>query len=153
MMGYWERPEETAKAVIDGRMHTGDGGYMDEEGYVYLVDRVKDMIISGGENVYSMEVENAIAQHPAVSQCAVIGIPSEQWGETVHAFVIPKAGAQVNAAEIIAFCKERIAGYKCPRSVDARTEPLPLSAAGPVIKRDSRSLYGHDGAPVQAKAG
>src|ERR1700730_7430870 len=106
MMGYWERPEETAKAVIDGWMHTGDGGYMDEEGYVYLVDRVKDMIISGGENVYSMEVENVIAQHPAVSQCAVIGIASEQWGETVHAFVIPREGASVNAAEIIAFCKE-----------------------------------------------
>ncbi len=153
MMGYWERPEETAKAVIDGWMHTGDGGYMDEEGFVYLVDRVKDMIISGGENVYSMEVENVIAQHPAVSQCAVIGIPSEQWGETVHAFVIPKAGAQVNPAEIIAFCKERIAGYKCPRSVDVRTEPFPLSGAGKVLKRELRRLHAEDGAPAQAKAG
>ncbi len=124
---------------------------MDEEGYVYLVDRVKDMIISGGENIYSMEVENAIAQHPAVSQCAVIGIPSEQWGETVHAFVIPKAGAHVNAAELIAFCKERIAGYKCPRSVDVRTEPFPLSGAGKVLKRELRRLYGQDRA--QAKAG
>jgi long-chain acyl-CoA synthetase len=153
MMGYWERPEETAKAVIDGWMHTGDGGYMDEEGYVYLVDRVKDMIISGGENVYSMEVENVIAQHPAVSQCAVIGIPSEQWGETVDAFVIPKAGAQVNAAEIIAFCKDRIAGYKSPRSVDVRTEPFPLSGAGKVLKRELRRLYAQDSAPVQAKVG
>jgi long-chain acyl-CoA synthetase len=153
MMGYWERPEETAKAVIDGWMHTGDGGYMDEEGYVYLVDRVKDMIISGGENVYSMEVENVIAQHPAVSQCAVIGIPSEQWGETVHAFVIPKAGAQVNAAEIIAFCKDRIAGYKSPRSVDVRTEPFPLSGAGKVLKRELRRLYAQDSAPAQAKVG
>ncbi len=153
MMGYWERPEETAKAVIDGWMHTGDGGYMDEEGYVYLVDRVKDMIISGGENVYSMEVENAIAQHPAVSQCAVIGIPSEQWGETVHAFVIPKAGAHINAAEIIAFCKERIAGYKCPRSVDIRSEPFPLSGAGKVLKRELRRLHAEDSAPAQAKAG
>ena len=89
MMGYWERPEETAKAVIDGWMHTGDGGYMDEDGFVYVVDRVKDMIISGGENIYSVEVENAIAQHPAVAQCAVIGIPSEQWGEQVHAVVVP----------------------------------------------------------------
>jgi long-chain acyl-CoA synthetase len=161
MMGYWERPEETAKAVIDGWMHTGDGGYMDEEGYVYLVDRVKDMIISGGENVYSMEVENVITQHPAVSQCAVIGIPSEQWGETVHAFVIPKADANVNAAEIIAFCKDRIAGYKCPRSVDVRTEPFPLSGAGKVLKRELRRLYAQDHArdhvpdhaPAQAKTG
>ena len=91
MMGYWERPEETAKAVIDGWMHTGDGGYMDEDGFVYVVDRVKDMIISGGENVYSAEVENALAQHPAVAQCAVIGIPSERWGEQVHAIVVARA--------------------------------------------------------------
>jgi long-chain acyl-CoA synthetase len=153
MMGYWERPEETARALIDGWMHTGDGGYMDEEGYVYLVDRMKDMIISGGENVYSMEVENAIAQHPAVSQCAVIGIPSEQWGETVHAFVIPKAGAHVNAAEIIAFCKEKIAGYKCPRSVDVRTDPFPLSGAGKVLKRELRRLHAQGSTPAQAKAG
>ena len=153
MMGYWERPEETAKAVIDGWMHTGDGGYMDEEGYVYLVDRVKDMIISGGENVYSMEVENVIAQHPAVSQCAVIGIPSEQWGETVHAFVIPKAGAEVNAAEIIAFCKEKIAGYKCPRSVDIRERAVSAVGAGKVLKRELRRLYGERRAPAQAKAG
>jgi long-chain acyl-CoA synthetase len=153
MMGYWERPEETAKAVIDGWMHTGDGGYMDEEGYVYLVDRVKDMIITGGENVYSMEVENVITQHPAVSQCAVIGIPSEQWGETVHAFVIPAAGASVNAAEIVAFCKDRIAHYKCPRSIDIRTEPFPLSGAGKVLKRELRRLYAQDHTQAQAKAG
>jgi long-chain acyl-CoA synthetase len=153
MMGYWERPEETAKAVIGGWMHTGDGGYMDEEGYVYLVDRVKDMIISGGENVYSMEVENAVTQHPAVSQCAVIGVPSEQWGETVHAFVIPKPGASVNATEIIAFCKEKIAHYKCPRSVDVRSEPFPLSGAGKVLKRELRRLHAEAAAPATAKAG
>ena len=156
MMGYWERPEETANAVVDGWMHTGDGGYMDEEGYVYLVDRVKDMIISGGENVYSMEVENVIAQHPAVSQCAVIGIPSERWGETVHAFVIPNAGSNINAAEIIAFCKERIAGYKCPRSVDVRTEPFPLSGAGKVLKRELRRTFAEHGSATlaqQVKAG
>ena len=91
MMGYWERPEETAKALLDGWMHTGDGGYMDEDGFVYIVDRIKDMIISGGENVYSAEVENVVAQHPAVAQCAVIGIPSERWGEAVHAVVVPQA--------------------------------------------------------------
>jgi long-chain acyl-CoA synthetase len=151
MMGYWERPEETAKAVIDGWMHTGDGGYMDEEGYIYLVDRMKDMIISGGENVYSIEVENTITQHPAVAQCAVIGIPDPHWGETVHAFVIPKPDAQVNAAEIIAFCRDRIAGYKCPRTVDVRSEPFPLSGAGKVLKRELRRPYWENA--VQAKAG
>ncbi len=97
MMGYWERPEETARAVIDGWMHTGDGGYMDEHGFVFVVDRVKDMIISGGENVYSVEVENAVTQHPAVAQCAVIGIPDERWGELVHAVVVTKSGAKVSA--------------------------------------------------------
>ena len=105
MMGYWERPEETARAIVDGWMHTGDGGYMDEHGFVYVVDRVKDMIISGGENVYSAEVENALAQHPAVAQCAVIGIPSEQWGEQVHAVVVSKARCRCRRGELIAFCK------------------------------------------------
>jgi long-chain acyl-CoA synthetase len=141
MMGYWERPEETSKAVIDGWMHTGDGGYMDEDGFVYVVDRVKDMIISGGENVYSVEVENAIAQHPAVAQCAVIGIPSEQWGEQVHAVVVTKSGAQVSAGELIEFSKTLIAGYKCPRSVDISENPLPLSGAGKVLKRELRKPF------------
>ena len=153
MMGYWERPEETAKAVVDGWMHTGDGGYMDDEGYIYLVDRMKDMIISGGENVYSIEVENAVAQHPAVAQCAVIGIPDPQWGETVHAFVIAKPGHAVNAAELIAFCRDRIAGYKCPRSVDVRSEPFPLSGAGKVLKRELRKPFWENAAVPQAKAG
>jgi long-chain acyl-CoA synthetase len=141
MMGYWERPEETRKAVVDGWMHTGDGGYMDKDGYVYVVDRIKDMIISGGENVYSAEVENCIAQHPAVAQCAVIGIPSEQWGESVHAVVMRKPGASVTADDVIAFCKERIAGYKCPRSVKIQDEMLPLSGAGKILKRDLREPY------------
>lgn len=141
MMGYWERPEETRKAVVDGWMHTGDGGYMDEDGYVYVVDRIKDMIISGGENIYSAEVENCIAQHPAVAQCAVIGIPSEQWGETVHAVIMRKPGATVVPDEIIAFCKERIAGYKCPRSVKIQDEMLPMSGAGKILKRDLRAPY------------
>src|SRR5204863_5611102 len=101
MMGYWERPEETAKAVINGWMHTGDGGYMDDDGFVYVVDRVKDMIISGGENVYSAEVENAIYQHPAVAMCAVIGVPDEQWGERVHAVVALKPGQSTTEAEIV----------------------------------------------------
>ncbi|MBI5263561.1 MAG: long-chain fatty acid--CoA ligase [Bradyrhizobium sp.] len=141
MMGYWERPEETARAVINGWMHTGDGGFMDKDGFVYVVDRVKDMIISGGENVYSVEVENALAQHPAVLSCAVIGIPDEQWGETVHAIVVKRAGGEVSATELIEFTKARIAGYKCPRSVEITEAPLPLSGAGKVLKRELRKPF------------
>ncbi|MEI2733356.1 MAG: hypothetical protein V9G24_00125 [Rhodoblastus sp.] len=99
------------------------------------------MIISGGENIYSAEVENCVAQHPAVAQCAVIGIPSDQWGETVHAVVMRKPGASVTAEEIISFCKDRIAGYKCPRTVKIQDEPLPLSGAGKILKRDLRAPY------------
>jgi long-chain acyl-CoA synthetase len=141
MMGYWERPEETAKAVVDGWMHTGDGGYMDADGFVYIVDRVKDMIISGGENVYSAEVENVVALCPAVAQCAVIGIPSERWGEAVHAVIVPKPGVTVDADELIAFCHERIAGYKCPRSVEVRDAPMPMSGAGKILKRELRRPF------------
>jgi long-chain acyl-CoA synthetase len=141
MMGYWNRPQETATAIIDGWMHTGDAGYMDEDGFVYLMDRVKDMIISGGENVYSAEVENVVAQHPAVAQCAVIGIPNEIWGEEVHAVVVRKPGTKVEPVEIIAFCRERIAHYKCPRSVDIRDEPLPMSGPGKILKRDLRAPF------------
>ena len=141
MMGYWERPEETERALAGGWMHTGDGGYMDADGFVYVVDRVKDMIISGGENVYSTEVENVVAQHPAVAQCAVVGIPSEEWGEQVHAVVMRKPGASVTAQEIITFCKERIAGYKCPRSVDISDNPLPMSGAGKILKRELRRPF------------
>jgi long-chain acyl-CoA synthetase len=122
-------------------MHTGDGGFMDEDGFIYVVDRVKDMIISGGENIYSVEVENIIAQHPAVQSCAVIGIPHEEWIETVHAIIVPHAGAAVEAAEIITHCRARIAHYKCPRSVEFRIEPLPLSAAGKVLKRELRAEF------------
>ncbi len=142
MAGYWNQPDATAAAVVDGWMHTGDAGYMAADGYVYVVDRVKDMIISGGENVYSAEVENCLAQHPAVAQCAVVGIPSERWGEQVHAFVVPKPGSPAPVPdELIAFCKERIAGYKCPLSVDVRTEPFPLSGAGKILKRELRAPY------------
>ena len=141
MMGYWERPEETKRAVVDGWMHTGDGGYMDEDGYVYIVDRIKDMIISGGENIYSAEVENCVAQHPAVAQCAVIGIPNDQWGESVHAIVTRKPGVVVTPDEIMAFCRERVAGYKCPRSVDIRDGMLPLSGAGKILKRELRAPF------------
>jgi long-chain acyl-CoA synthetase len=141
MMGYWERPEETKKAIVDGWMHTGDAGYMDEDGYVYIVDRIKDMIVTGGENVYSAEVENCVAQHPAVAQCAIIGVPDEKWGEAVHAVVMRKPGAALTEADIIEFCKARIAGYKCPRSVKIQDEMLPLSGAGKILKRELRKPY------------
>ena len=141
MMGYWNRPDETAKAIVDGWMHTGDAGYMAEDGFVYLVDRVKDMIISGGENIYSIEVENVLAHHPAVAQCAVIGVPNETWGEAVHAVVMRKPGAKADPVDIIAFCKERIAHYKCPRSVEIRDEPLPMSGPGKILKRDLRAPF------------
>jgi long-chain acyl-CoA synthetase len=146
MIEYWNKPEATAEAFKDGWYHTGDAGYLDDEGFLFLVDRVKDMIISGGENVYSVEVESAISTHPAVLQVAVIGIPDEVWGEAVHAIVVPHEGAEVTEAEIISHAREAIAGYKVPKSVEFRSEPLPLSGALKVLKRALREPYwkGHD---------
>jgi long-chain acyl-CoA synthetase len=134
MKGYWNQPALTAEALRNGWMHTADGGYMDDEGYVYVVDRIKDMIITGGENEYSAEVENAVYQHPAVAMCAVIGVPDEVWGERVHAVVSVKPGHTVTPDEVTAHCRALIAGYKCPRTVDVRTTALPLSGAGKVLK-------------------
>ena len=146
MLGYWNLPDLTAETLRNGWLHTGDGGYMDEDGFIYVVDRVKDMIISGGENVYSAEVENAIYQHPMVVECAVIGIPHEKWGEQVHAIVRLADGGEADEAAIIAHCHEWIANYKCPRSVSFATEPLPLSGAGKILKNDLRQPYwvGHE---------
>jgi long-chain acyl-CoA synthetase len=141
MREYWHRPAETAAAFADGWYHTGDAGRIDEHGYLYLVDRVKDMIVSGGENVYSAEVENALASHPAVAQVAVIGIPSDQWGEAVHAIVVLKPGAAATEKELQDWARERIAGFKVPKSVEFRAEPLPLSGALKVLKRDLRAAY------------
>ncbi|MGZ5924796.1 MAG: long-chain-fatty-acid--CoA ligase [Rhizomicrobium sp.] len=138
MIGYWERPEETASALAGGWMHTGDGGYMDDDGFVFMVDRIKDMIISGGENIYSIEVENVLAQHTAVAQCAVIGLPNEEWGEQVHAIVVSKPGMIVTEIDILAFCRERLAAYKSPRSVEIADTPLPMSGAGKILKRELR---------------
>ncbi len=140
MQGYWNKPEQSAEALRDGWMHTGDGGYMDEDGFIFIVDRMKDMIISGGENVYSAEVENALAQHGAVASCAVIGIPSAEWGEAVHAVVVRRPGADVAAEALIAHCKTLIAGYKCPRSVQFR-DAMPLSGAGKILKTELRKPY------------
>ncbi|MEZ3159488.1 AMP-binding protein [Microbacterium sp. BWT-B31] len=139
MLRYWNKPEQTAEALQDGWMHTGDGGYLDEDGYLYLVDRLKDMIISGGENVFSVEVENAVAKHPSVQQCAVIGLPDDEWGERVHAVVQLRPGAPApTAAELREFCKQRIAGYKAPRTVEI-VDRWPLSATGKILKRDLRA--------------
>ena len=140
MLGYWNKPEQTAAALRDGWMHTGDGGYMDSDGYLYIVDRMKDMIVSGGENVYSAEVENALSRHPAVAASAVIGIPSEQWGESVHAVVVLKPCVSATAAELSAHCRELIAGYKCPRSVEFR-DALPMTGAGKIQKTELRKPY------------
>jgi long-chain acyl-CoA synthetase len=141
MRGYWNRPDETAEAFRGGWYHTGDAGHLDAEGYVYLVDRVKDMIVTGGENVYSAEVENAVASHPAIAQVAVIGIPDERWGEAVHAIVVLKEGADATAEELQAHARLHVAGYKVPKSVEFRVEPLPLSGAMKVLKRELRAPY------------
>ena len=114
---------------------------MDENGYLFVIDRVKDMIITGGENVYSTEVESALQEHAGVAQCAVIGIPHASWGEAVHAVVVPVGGVELDEAELIAHCRERIAHYKCPSSVEVRSEPLPLSGANKVMKNELRDAY------------
>lgn len=140
MKGYWNNPKQTAEALRNGWMHTGDGAYMDDDGFIYVVDRLKDMIISGGENIYSAEVENALCGHPGVAACAVIGIPNQEWGESVHAVVVPKPGQALLTADLIAHCKGLIASYKCPRSVEL-VEALPLSGAGKVLKNQLREPY------------
>ena len=142
MKGYWRKPDATAATVDkDGWLRTGDAGYMDEDGYLYIQDRIKDMIISGAENVYPAEVENAVHGHPHVAEVAVIGVPDEKWGETVKAIVVPKPGVTPNADDIIAFARSRIAHYKAPRSVDFRDQPLPRSASGKILRRELREPY------------
>jgi long-chain acyl-CoA synthetase len=141
MLGYWRMPDATAEAIVDGWMHTGDLATVDEENYIYIVDRAKDMIISGGENIYSVEVENALYTHPAVLEAAVIGIPDETWGEAVHAVVVCKPGKSVSAEDLIAHARTQIAGYKVPRSVEFLPEALPKSGAGKILKRNLREKY------------
>ncbi len=141
MVGYWNKAEETEKCLTaDGWLKTGDAGYLDEEGFLFLTDRVKDMIVSGGENVYPAEVENAIASHPAVAEVAVIGVPSEKWGETAKAVIVLKPGMEVTPAEIIAHSKALLAGYKCPTSVDF-IDALPRNPTGKVLKKDLRAPF------------
>ena len=141
MLGYWNLPDVTQETIVDGWLRTGDAGRLDDNGFLYLVDRVKDMIVSGGENIYSVEVENAILQHPDVLQCAVIGIPSPKWGEEVHAVVYHREGASVTADDLLAHCAPLIAKYKQPKSFDLRSTPLPLSGVGKILKTALREPY------------
>ena len=140
MVEYWHKPDDTRANIVNGWLHTGDMGYYDEEGYIYIVDRRKDMIISGGENVYPREVEEILYRHPAVLEATVIGIPDPYWVERVHAVVVTKKGASTTAEELIAFCKERIAGYKAPKSVEF-VDSLPKNPAGKILKRELREKY------------
>ena len=136
--GYWNRPEATAEALVDGWLHSGDAAKFDDDGFYYIVDRWKDMYISGGENVYPAEVENVIYQHPAVAEAAVIGVPHPKWQEVGMAVVVVKEGKTLTANEVIEFCKGKLARYKMPKSV-AFVEALPRTAAGKVLKRELKA--------------
>ena len=140
MKGYWNKPDASEKTLAGGWFRTGDAGYFDEDGYLYIHDRVKDMIVSGGENIYPAEVENAIFGHPAVADVAVIGVPDEKWGEAVKAIVVRKPGVETGAADIIAYAGERIARYKLPKSVDF-VEALPRNPTGKILRRELRAPY------------
>lgn len=146
MVGYWNKPDTTAAVLHDGWYRTGDVGRMDEQGYLYLLDRSKDMIITGGENVYCTEVEDAIYTHPGVLEAAVFGVPDAQWGEAVHAVVVPRGGTELTPEDVMAHVRDGIAGYKVPRSVDIRADELPKSGPGKVLKRELRAPYweGHE---------
>jgi long-chain acyl-CoA synthetase len=147
MLGYWNREEATREVLSDdGWYRTGDAGRLDG-GYLYLADRLKDMIVSGGENVYSIEVENAIALHPDVREVAVVARPDERWGERVHAIIVPVPGADLDEAAIVEHCRPRIAGFKLPRSVEFRSEPLPKTGAGKVLKAKLRAPAGEPRSP------
>ena len=139
MAGYWRKPEATAEVIRGGWYLTGDLGYLDEQSHVFLVDRAKDMIVSGGENIYSTEVEDALGSYPGVEEVAVFGVPDPRWGESVFAVVFSRQ--DITPGELIARCRERIAGFKVPRCIELRTEPLPKSAAGKILKRELREPH------------
>lgn len=141
MVGYWNKPEQTAAALRDGWYWTGDVGRVDDEGYLFLLDRSKDMIISGGENIYCTEVEDALYTHPAVLEATVFGVPHDQWGESVHAVVVLRPDMTADEATLVEHCRARIAGYKVPRSIEFRLDPLPKSGPGKVLKRELRQPY------------
>jgi long-chain acyl-CoA synthetase len=141
MLGYWNRPDATDAALSHGWYRSGDAAYADQDGYLYLVDRLKDMIITGGENVYCIEVEAMLCEHEAVLEAAVFGIPDPRWGEAVHAVVAVVPGCEIDARALSAHCRTRIAGYKVPRTIDLQTEPLPKSGAGKLLKNLLRAPY------------
>ena len=141
MVGYWNLPEATARTIgRDGWLRTGDAGYMDKDGYLYIQDRIKDMIISGGENIYPAEVESAVCDHPDVAEAAVIGVPDDTWGETVKAIVVLKPGKQTTASDIISFTRSHVAAYKTPKTVDF-IDALPRNASGKILRRHLRDPY------------
>jgi acyl-CoA synthetase (AMP-forming)/AMP-acid ligase II len=145
MLGYWGKPEETSAAIsADGWLHTGDAGFLDEEGYVFLHDRIKDMIVSGGENIYPAEVENILLSHSRVADAAVIGVPDDKWGETVKAIIVRQPGDENPKgdleSELIQHCRAHLAHYKCPTSVDF-AETLPRNPSGKILKRELREPY------------
>jgi long-chain acyl-CoA synthetase len=146
MRGYWNKPTQTEAVLRDGWYLSGDLGYLSDDGCLFLVDRLKDMIVSGAENVYSTEVEEALYRHPGVLEAAVFGVPDDRWGEAVHAVVVPReqadaGSATVTAAELIEHCRDLIAGYKVPKAVELRAEPLPKSGAGKILKRELREPF------------
>ena len=143
MTEYWRKPDETRETIRDGWLYTGDMGYYDEKGYIYIADRKKDMIITGGENVFPKEVEDVIYRHPAVKEAAVIGIPDPYWIEKVHALVILKKDAQATEEDIISFCKKHIAHYKAPKAVEF-VESLPINPQGKILKKEIRKRYWTD---------
>jgi acyl-CoA synthetase (AMP-forming)/AMP-acid ligase II len=149
MAGYWEDEAQTQAALRGGWLHTGDGGYLDSDGFLYVVDRIKDMIISGGENIYSVEVERAITLHPAVAQCAVVGVPDPVWGERVHAVLVLQPGAELDIEALRDHCRQHIAGYKMPRSLEFR-DAVPLSGPGKILKRVLRDEAVQRGGAVDA---
>ena len=140
MKGYWNKPDATAASIRDGWMRTGDAAYMDEDGYVFIYDRVKDMIVTGGENVYPAEVENALFGHPSIADAAVIGVPDDIWGEAVKAIVVLKSGAPRDAADIIGWARARIANFKAPKTVDF-VDLIPRNLSGKILRRELREPY------------
>jgi long-chain acyl-CoA synthetase len=141
MLGYWHKDEETNKTITDdGWLKTGDAGYMDADGFLFIHDRVKDMIISGGENIYPAEVENCLMSHPGIADVAVVGVPSDKWGETVHAMVVKAEGADPTPEDIIAFARERIAPFKCPTGI-SYIDALPRNPSGKILRRELREPF------------
>ena len=140
MKGYWNRDKANAQSIVDGWFYTGDAGYFDNDGFLFIYDRGKDMIISGGENIYPAEVENALMSHPDIIDAAVVGIPDDKWGETVKGFVILNEESTISETEIIESTKEKIASYKCPTSINFISE-MPRNPSGKILRRELRAPY------------